>query len=203
MSEDWLSRRSLATLFRLLLSFGVLAASAAHAQTFNLSPDEFQSKLDAAFKRDADENADSAGWSIKTCAGQNTLYQCTFNDQAFQRSKAQFKQRDRDVSLELTMEILTQDSNVSKIVLRGSRSDGANLLQFYTTVIAIIHVFDPTAISNDEQLKAMLGRLGLMPDQASDEVKEVKTAGFPFGLVGCMLLPLADPVSVTCEWTPR
>jgi len=78
-----------------------------------------------------------------------------------------------------------------------------NLMQFVSTVVNVMQIFDPQVGHENGEMMKITSELGLMRGDAADDVGKVRTMIKPYAEIDCLTKKSDISTRVECRFVPR
>lgn len=184
-------------------AFALIFSPLCHAQSFNMSVEQFQKAYDIQVKKEAMDQALAP--TIKSVVKMNqNAFRVTLNDGSFQKMVKHWKELNL-ANGKFTLKdhmILTTDASgkLTRVGLFSVRED-MNIFHFIGTVASVVKVFNPN-LKNDELTK-LISETRLMSGDSDPEIGQVHNNFTKGAAVSCLQQHSSVSPKVMCLLTPR
>lgn len=165
--------------------------------TFSFSSDEFRTLYHKQLIKDG-----SAG--LSSCSLNSNIYVCRFNEKDFKEAVSALKQLDLingRFTQKTIVQVLISNGKAAGVILKGDRSDPANLFQFMGKAVSLAQALDSTL--GDDDAAALTRELGLMRGDDDSTIGEEKTVIRPAFAASCNQFASSESTALRCEFAPR
>jgi hypothetical protein len=195
-----------AILFALSTTSAFADETSREQSPWSMSVAQFRSSLDQAIRIDSKNGLDGTTKHCKLDSRDKSTTVCDFADENFQYSMKAMKQYnwvDGHFKQDLSVRLSADHGKLTKIALIGDRSDPMNLMEFFSTAIDILQVFDKDIVAKDDDFRRVRDKLGLLRGDDAPDIGEPRTMIEDWGVIHCLASPSEESTKVMCVVRPR